>query len=133
MNDSVMMLASFEKTTDHLFNASFHARQDTITGVRIPPAARCVCACARAVACAVCLTWCVRVRVRTQVSESIIMGIPIAVGTGLFKLLRKTPSLDKEPKRGLLLDSLTEASSATGPSFTLDIASALAATASPIS
>lgn len=96
MNDSVMMLASFEKTTDHLFNASFHARQDTITGV----------------------------------SESIIMGIPIAVGTGLFKLLRKTPSLDKEPKRGLLLDSLTDSSAS--PSFTLDIASALAAT-SPIS
>jgi len=33
MNQSVMMLASFEKTTDHLFDASFHARQDPIVGV----------------------------------------------------------------------------------------------------
>jgi hypothetical protein len=65
------------------------------------------------------------------VSESIIMGIPIAVGTGLFKLLRKTPSLDKEPKRGLLLDSLVDSfvdssSSSASPSFSLGIASALA-------
>lgn len=27
------MLASFEKTTDHLFNASFNARRDPIQGV----------------------------------------------------------------------------------------------------
>jgi hypothetical protein len=65
-------------------------------------------------------------RDHAQVSESIIMGIPIAVGTGLFKLLRKTPSLDKEPKRGLLLDSLVDSSSPASPSFSLGIASALA-------
>lgn len=34
MNSSVMMLASFEKTSDILFDAAFHARRDTITGVR---------------------------------------------------------------------------------------------------
>ncbi|GAA5868140.1 hypothetical protein JCM8547_003356 [Rhodosporidiobolus lusitaniae] len=33
MKDSVLMLASFEKTTDHLFNASFNARKDPIQGV----------------------------------------------------------------------------------------------------
>lgn len=33
MKDSVLMLASFEKTTDHLFNASFNARRDPIQGV----------------------------------------------------------------------------------------------------
>ncbi|BGP31083.1 DNA-directed RNA polymerase III subunit C1 (rpo31) [Rhodotorula toruloides] len=33
MKDSVLMLASFEKTTDHLFDASFNARRDPIQGV----------------------------------------------------------------------------------------------------
>ena len=53
MRESVLMLASFEKTTDHLFDAAVHYRTDTIVGV----------------------------------SECIIMGIPIPIGTGLFKLL----------------------------------------------
>lgn len=57
MKDSVLMLASFEKTTDHLFDAALHGRSDQITGV----------------------------------SESIIMGIPMPVGTGLFKLRHTTP------------------------------------------
>ena len=57
MKDSVLMLASFEKTTDHLFDAALHGRSDEITGV----------------------------------SESIIMGIPMPVGTGLFKLRLHTP------------------------------------------
>jgi len=99
MNQSVMMLASFEKTTDHLFDASFHARQDPIVGV----------------------------------SESIIMGIPIAVGTGLFKLLRKSPSVIKEPNRPLLLDSLSSSimSSSSSSSFSLDIIPALSPPPSP--
>jgi hypothetical protein len=33
MKDSVMMLASFEKTADHLFDAASHARVDIISGV----------------------------------------------------------------------------------------------------
>ena len=53
MRESVLMLASFEKTTDHLFDAAVHYRTDTIVGV----------------------------------SECIIMGIPIPIGTGIFKLL----------------------------------------------
>ena len=32
MKDSVLMLASFEKTTDHLFDAALHGRVDEITG-----------------------------------------------------------------------------------------------------
>ncbi|PHU11107.1 hypothetical protein BC332_18037 [Capsicum chinense] len=52
MKDSVLMLASFEKTTDHLFNASVNGRDDKIEGV----------------------------------SECIIMGIPMQIGTGMFKL-----------------------------------------------
>jgi len=54
MRESVLMLASFEKTADHLFDAAVHAREDAIVGV----------------------------------SECIIMGVPIPLGTGLFKLLR---------------------------------------------
>jgi DNA-directed RNA polymerase III subunit RPC1 len=56
MRESVLMLASFEKTTDHLFDAAVHARQDSIVGV----------------------------------SECIIMGVPIPLGTGLFKLVHRT-------------------------------------------
>lgn len=53
MRESVLMLASFEKTTDHLFDAAVHGRSDEIVGV----------------------------------SECIIMGIPIPVGTGLPNML----------------------------------------------
>ncbi|KAM3303404.1 hypothetical protein P3S67_014434 [Capsicum chacoense] len=52
MKDSVLMVASFEKTTDHLFNASVNGKDDKIEGV----------------------------------SECIIMGIPMQIVTGMFKL-----------------------------------------------
>lgn len=55
MKDSVLMLASFEKTTDHLFDAALHGRVDDVNGV----------------------------------SESIIMGIPMPTGTGLFKVMQQ--------------------------------------------
>ncbi len=58
MKESVLMLASFEKTTDHLFDAALHGRQDLVTGV----------------------------------SESIIMGIPMPTGTGMFKLMQTPKS-----------------------------------------
>ena len=32
MKESVLMLASFEKTTDHLFDAAVHSREDSIVG-----------------------------------------------------------------------------------------------------
>jgi DNA-directed RNA polymerase beta' subunit len=57
MKDSVLMLASFEKTPDHLFDAAVHARVDPCRGV----------------------------------SESIIIGTPIPLGTGLFKVLAMPP------------------------------------------
>ncbi len=56
MKDSVLMLASFEKTTDHLFEASFYGKRDQVVGV----------------------------------SECIIMGVPMGIGTGLFKVLQDT-------------------------------------------
>ena len=33
MKESVMTLASFEKTADHLFDAALHGRRDNIIGV----------------------------------------------------------------------------------------------------
>ena len=54
MRESVLMLASFERTTDHLFDAAAHGRTDNIVGV----------------------------------SECIIMGIPIPLGSGSFKLVK---------------------------------------------
>eukprot|EP00958_Prasinococcus_capsulatus_P027171 scaffold5295_cov390-Prasinococcus_capsulatus_cf.AAC.3 len=57
MKDSVLMLASFEKTTDHLFDAAIHGRVDEVVGV----------------------------------SECIIMGVPMPVGTGVFKLVHQHP------------------------------------------
>jgi DNA-directed RNA polymerase III subunit RPC1 len=62
MKDSVLMLASFEKTTDHLFDAALHGRVDDVTGV----------------------------------SECIIMGIPMPVGTGLFKLMQQPNKVEGE-------------------------------------
>eukprot|EP00760_Papus_ankaliazontas_P034618 PhM_4_TR7299/c0_g1_i1/m.685/K03018/RPC1, POLR3A; DNA-directed RNA polymerase III subunit RPC1 len=54
--DSVLTLASFERTSEHLFNAALHQRADKHIGV----------------------------------SESIILGLPPKVGTGLFRVLRDT-------------------------------------------
>ena len=55
MRESVLMLASFEKTTDHLFDAAVHGRTDLIVGV----------------------------------SECIILGTEVPVGTGLPTLFWK--------------------------------------------
>jgi DNA-directed RNA polymerase III subunit RPC1 len=55
MKESVLMLASFEKTADHLFEAALRGVEDGIAGV----------------------------------SECIIMGTPIPVGTGLFQLMQR--------------------------------------------
>lgn len=52
MKDSTMMLASFEKTTDFLFDAATQGKHDRMRGV----------------------------------SERIIMGQPIMIGTGMFDL-----------------------------------------------
>jgi DNA-directed RNA polymerase III subunit RPC1 len=70
MKDSVLMLASFEKTTDHLFEASFFSKQDRIQGV----------------------------------SECIIMGVPMSLGTGIFKLLQNDKKLGELKKREFLFD-----------------------------
>lgn len=53
MKSSTLMLASFECTTDHLYNSAVHCKKDEISGV----------------------------------SECIIMGNMIPVGTGMFSLI----------------------------------------------
>ncbi|KAK6455311.1 DNA-directed RNA polymerase III subunit C1 [Scheffersomyces xylosifermentans] len=56
MRDSVLQLASFEKTTDHLFDAAFFMKNDKIEGV----------------------------------SECIILGQTMSIGTGSFKLVKQS-------------------------------------------
>lgn len=98
MKESVLMLASFEKTADHLFDAAYFGQKDSVCG-ELP-------LCNDTALCSL-TKWglnisCVPV---SGVSECIIMGIPMNIGTGLFKLLHKA---DKDPspvKRPLLFDS----------------------------
>ncbi len=71
MKESVLLLASFERTTDHLYEAAFFSQEDRICGV----------------------------------SESIIMGVPMAIGTGLFKLLHKVDRSDEIRQRVPIFDS----------------------------
>uniref|UniRef100_A0A8C2Q370 DNA-directed RNA polymerase n=1 Tax=Cyprinus carpio TaxID=7962 RepID=A0A8C2Q370_CYPCA len=71
MKESVLMLASFEKTADHLFDAAYFGQKDSVCGV----------------------------------SECIIMGIPMNIGTGLFKLLHSATKEPNPPRRPLLFDS----------------------------
>ncbi|KAJ2125786.1 DNA-directed RNA polymerase III subunit C1 (rpo31) [Coemansia sp. RSA 720] len=70
MNDSVMMLASFEKTTDHLFDAAVFGKRDMVHGV----------------------------------SERIIMGQQMPIGTGVFKLLMDYDREVRPTPRRLLFD-----------------------------
>ncbi|KAF5727410.1 DNA-directed RNA polymerase III subunit rpc1 isoform X1 [Tripterygium wilfordii] len=58
MGKSILMLASFERTSDHLFSASVNGRDDKIEGV----------------------------------SECIIMGIPMQIGTGIIKVMQRVDS-----------------------------------------
>merc|ERR1711931_208277 len=71
MKESVLMLASFERTSDHLFDAAYYGEKDAISGV----------------------------------SECIIMGIPMNIGTGMFKLLHKPEKVEKPMRRTLLFDN----------------------------
>lgn len=75
MRDSVLQLASFEKTTDHLFDASFYMKTDSIEGV----------------------------------SECIILGQSMGVGTGAFQVSKPVQtSSDWIPQRETFFDDLCE-------------------------
>ncbi|GBP32372.1 DNA-directed RNA polymerase III subunit RPC1 [Eumeta japonica] len=74
MKESVLNLASFEKTADHLFDAAYYGQTDSIEGV----------------------------------SESIIMGVPAGIGTGVFGLLHShrpcSQNLSSASSQKLLFD-----------------------------
>ena len=78
MRDSVLQLASFEKTTDHLFDAAFYMKNDAVEGV----------------------------------SECIILGQTMSIGTGAFKVLKRTDinKEDLKPKRTLFESLVNESS-----------------------
>ncbi|KAL7268353.1 DNA-directed RNA polymerase III subunit C1 (rpo31) [Rhizina undulata] len=75
MRDSVLQLASFEKTTDHLFDAAFNMKTDAVEGV----------------------------------SECIILGQTMKVGTGAFQVVRRVSIPEKKlrPKKLLFEDAHT--------------------------
>ncbi|KMZ71142.1 DNA-directed RNA polymerase [Zostera marina] len=56
MKDSVLLLASFENTVEHLSNAAINGRIDEINGV----------------------------------TECVVLGVPMQVGTGMFKVMQRT-------------------------------------------
>ena len=62
LRDSVLQLASFEKTTDHLFDAAFYMKNDKVEGV----------------------------------SECIILGQTMSIGTGAFKLVKTSNFEEKD-------------------------------------
>lgn len=68
IKQSVMMLASFERTADHLFDAALHRQLDPVSGV----------------------------------SECIIMGQPVPLGTGMFSLKWRLPAF--HPLKSSVLD-----------------------------
>lgn len=72
MKESVLMLASFEKTADHLFEAAYHGQKDVIAGV----------------------------------SESIIMGLPAALGTGCMGILEKTAPYNAPVTRPMIFENV---------------------------
>lgn len=80
MRDSVLQLASFEKTPDHLFDAAWQMKRDKIEGV----------------------------------SECIIMGQSMGVGTGAFKLVRKLEGVVIGRKETVFEDCWSEISSREG-------------------
>jgi len=71
MKDSLLMLASFERTTDFIFDAAAYSLKEHVSGV----------------------------------SERIILGADIPLGTGIFSLLQKhASSLSNVRKKKILLD-----------------------------
>ncbi|KAI0983108.1 hypothetical protein GJ496_005322 [Pomphorhynchus laevis] len=71
MKESVLMLASFEQTIEHLYDAAYYGQKDVIAGV----------------------------------SERIILGLPIRLGTGIFDLLSKPAKRASLSKRDLIFDT----------------------------
>ncbi len=99
MNERVLMLASFERTNDILFDASVHGKRVRIythppihdTHKHTHPHTHTY-------------TTCTHKDDIDGVSECIILGVPISLGTGLFKLVRRADDTSVPPVRALLFD-----------------------------
>lgn len=102
MKESVLMLASFEKTADHLFDAAYFGQKDSVCGecregaeAESPPQQQLLFKPPPLSSSSL----------LAGVSECIIMGIPMNIGTGLFKLLHKAEREPAPVTRPLLFDS----------------------------
>jgi DNA-directed RNA polymerase III subunit RPC1 len=82
MKNSTLMLASFEMTTDHLYESAMHCRKDDIKGV----------------------------------SECIIMGNMIPLGTGLFKVIYDD-GFHKGDKEGIVIAAGQNSAAEEGLAF----------------
>lgn len=89
------MLASFEKTTDHLFDASLYSKRDAIEGVSEK-----IIMVSREKISAIYRSWCGNLNLLLR-----FQGIPMSIGTGLFKLVRQTEQDNILPPRKLLFDT----------------------------
>ena len=103
---SLFLFTQFEKTADHLFDAAFHGQRDSICGQTLPLYFILSTEPLMALLILIFSFFCVCVSVcRVGVSECIIMGIPMSIGTGMFKLLHrhKSPAVARQKK--LLFDN----------------------------
>lgn len=99
MKESVLMLASFEKTADHLFDAAYFGQKDSVCGKDM------LHLCVERASVFVVVGLDISCVLVSGVSECIIMGIPMNIGTGLFKLLHKAEKDPTPVKRPLLFDN----------------------------
>ena len=129
MKESVLMLASFEKTADHLFDAAYYGQKDAIRcrgdslvililAILVGPI---IIAILIILAIIIILTiiaihnlilFILLIHTPLHlaprgVSECIIMGIPMSVGTGLMQLLYRHQPETLRPQRRLLWDDKT--------------------------
>ena len=93
------MLASFEKTTDHLFDAAVHGmfvcHLHVFLCLDVSMSPR--------------FGWVGRNDKIVGVSECIVMGIPIPVGTGRFKVMYSTKDADEKQKSEANVDDEVKA------------------------
>lgn len=95
MNTVTACREQFEKTADHLFDAAFHGQKDAITGKLVPLTIHITCRSIQLLP---------NYFIYLGVSECIIMGIPMSIGTGMFKLLHRPEKSVVAAKRTLLFD-----------------------------
>lgn len=89
MKDSVLSIASFEKTTDHLFEAALYSKKDGIVGVSEQ---------------IIMVSFYFIEKEKLVLICLVSQGLPMSIGTGLFKLIQKSYKSNIPPPRPLLFD-----------------------------